>query len=120
MRKKTELYPKQQEELIEKIIKILELDEEDSIVLHHLDNDTEKINKLMELIPELRMYFAFSKIVGLNDPDQVKRPYLSLIKMITKSKYRMFKSDFRIITETGIIRTKKYTFIKKCLSEKTI
>lgn len=113
MRKKTELYQKQQEELIEKIINILELDDEDSIVLYDLDNDTEKINKLMDLIPDLRMYFAFGKIIGISEPDQVKRPYLSLIKLITKSKYRLFKSDFRIKNESEIIRTKKYTFIKK-------
>lgn len=50
----------------------------------------------MNLIPELRMYFAFGKIIGISEPDQVKRPYLSLIKMITRSKYRLFKSDYRI------------------------
>ena len=39
MRLKTELYKEEQDEIINKIIEILELDTNNSIVLYDLDND---------------------------------------------------------------------------------
>ena len=62
MRKKTELYATQQDEMIEKIIDILDLDEENSITLYELDNDKAKTDKLLALIPELRLSFLILKV----------------------------------------------------------
>jgi hypothetical protein len=113
MRKKTALYDKQQDEIVQKLISILELDNDDSITLYALDNDEDKIRKIMDLIPEIRMFFSFGNIVGVSEPEKVKRPWLSIIKILTRKKYRMFKSDFRIQTDKELIRTKKYTFVEK-------
>jgi hypothetical protein len=113
MRKKTELYSTQQDELIEKIIDILDLDEENSITLYELDNDKEKINKIMELIPELRLYFTFGQIIGLFKPSVSQRPYLSIIRCITKKLYIMERSDYRIGGGRKGLRTIKYIFKMK-------
>jgi hypothetical protein len=113
MRKKSELYLEQQKELVNRILAIIELDSEKSFVLHDIDTNAEKIAKIMSLIPDLRTFFAFGDIVGISEPSKVKRPWLSIIKCTTKKFYRMFKSDYRIKTEGGVIRTKKYTFILK-------
>ena len=113
MRKKNELYEQQQIELIGRLVNILQLDDEDSITLYDLENDPDKTGKIMKLLPEIRMFFVFSRIVGANEPDQVKRPWLSIIKSLTKTQYRLFKSDYRISKDDGVIRTKKYTFIKR-------
>lgn len=114
MRKKSELYETQQIDIINQLIAILELDAEDSITLYELENDPDKVGKIMKLVPEIRKYFVFSRIIGAYEPDQVKRPWLSIIKLITKTQYRLFKSDYRIPTgDGGVVRTKKYTFIKK-------
>ncbi len=113
MRKKTELYGKQQDEIIQKLIEILDLDGDDSITLYELENDKVKINKIMDLIPDIRMFFTFGNIVGVSEPENVKRPWLSIIKILTRKHYRMFKSDFRIQTDTELIRTKRYTFVEK-------
>ncbi len=47
-----------------KIINILELDNENSIILFSLDNDNTKQDKILELIPEIRKYYSFSTIIG--------------------------------------------------------
>ena len=111
MKLKSILYKKEQDELIDKIINILELDNENSIILYNLDNDKIKQNKILELIPEIRKYYSFSTIIGASEPDKAKRPYLSIIKQITKSKYKINSYDYRIKQENKEdIRTKKYIF----------
>jgi hypothetical protein len=111
MKLKSLLYKQEQEEIINKIINILELDDDNSIILYNLDNDHNKQNKILELIPEIRKYYSFSTIIGASEPDKAKRPYLSIIKQITKSKYKINSYDYRIKQENKEdIRTKKYIF----------
>jgi hypothetical protein len=111
MKLKSLLYKQEQDELVNKIINILELDNDNSIILYNLDNDQNKKNKILELIPEIRKYYSFSTIIGASEPDKAKRPYLSIIKQITKSKYKINSYDYRIKQEDKEdIRTKKYIF----------
>ena len=51
MKLKSILYKKEQDELVDKIINILDLD--------NLDNDKIKQDKILELIPEIRKYYSF-------------------------------------------------------------
>ena len=114
MRLKKELYEKEQNEIIGKIISILDLDKNNSILLYDLENDKDKTSKLMKLLPDARTYFSISHINALAEPEKAKRPWLSLIRQLTKSKYDMLSCDFRIKKiEKKCIRTKKYLFIKK-------
>lgn len=110
MRLKSILYKKEQDELIDMIINILELDHENSIILYNLDNDKTKQDKILELIPEIRKYYSFSTIIGASEPTKAKRPYLSIIRQLTKSKYKMNSYDYRINNNGKEIRTKKYIF----------
>ena len=113
MKQKSELYRKQQLKLVDTIIKILELDKNDQIILYELENDNTKIDKIMALIPELRKYFTFGKIKGLEYPEKLKRSWLSIIRQVTKLKYTMKRKDYRIYTENKVIRTVIYTFVLK-------
>jgi len=111
MKLKSILYKKEQEDITNKIINILELDNENSIILYNLDNDFNKQNKILELIPEIRKYYSFSTIIGASEPTKAKRPYLSIIRQLTKSKYQMNSYDYRIKQDgKDDIRTKKYVF----------
>ena len=85
MRFKKDLYKKEQEELADKIIKILDL-KENSITLYDLDNSDDKKQKINALIPEVRKYFNFSHIMGARNPEKIKRPYLSLINILKENK----------------------------------
>jgi hypothetical protein len=111
MRFKKELYKKEQEELADKIIKILDL-KENSITLYDIDNDEDKKQKINSLIPEVRKYFNFSHIKGAREPEKVKRPYLSLVKHITRIKYEIKTTNFRIQINNHNLQTRKYTFIQ--------
>ena len=51
MRLKSELYKDEQEELINKLINIVDLDNNNSIVLYELDNDDTKKQEILDLIP---------------------------------------------------------------------
>ena len=84
MKLKSILYKKEQNDLVDKIINILELDNMNSIVLYNLDNDETKQYKILELIPEIRKYYSFSTIIGASEPTKAKRPYLSIIRQLTK------------------------------------
>lgn len=110
---KTILYKKEQGEILLKLMDILELDENTSITLYSLDNDTEKQKNIMDLSNDIKKYFRFECIKGIRNPEIVKRPYLSIIKNICKMKYNVLSCDIRIEINNNIIRTKKYIFIKK-------
>ena len=70
-----------------------------------------KKNKILELIPEIRKYCSFSTIIGASEPTKAKRPYLSIIRQLTKSKYKLNSYDYRIKQDgKEDIRTKKYIF----------
>ena len=111
MRLKSILYKKEQDIIVDKIINILELDDENSIILYMLDNDKIKQDKILELIPEIRKYYSFSTIIGASEPTNAKRPYLSIIRQLTKNKYKLNSYDYRLKQDgKKDIRTKKYIF----------
>ena len=56
--------------------------------LYELDKNEEIQKQIMELIPEIRKYYSFSTIIGASEPTKAKRPYLSIIRQLTKSKYK--------------------------------
>ena len=67
MRLKYELYKKEQEEICDKIIEILDLPETNSITLYELDNDKEKQEKIIKLIPNMMVkHFLYQDIKMVN------------------------------------------------------
>lgn len=114
MKLKAELYKEEQNNIFNKIIDILELEKNNySITLYELDNNEEIQNKILKMIPEIKKYYKIYGVKSLIYPNEVKRVYLSIIKFIMKSEYKVITTDFRIKNENIIIRTKKYYFIKK-------
>jgi len=109
MRLKSELYKKEQEELCDEIVNILGFDDKNSIILYNIDNSN-KVNKIMDLLPRLRKYFTFHNIIGISEPDKTKRAWLSIVKQVTKLKYEIIISDHRIKEDDKVIRTKRYYF----------
>jgi hypothetical protein len=114
MRLKSELYKKEQEEICDKIISILELDENNSFILRNLDNDTKKQQEILDLIPDIRKYFSFSTIIGASEPKKTKRPYMSIIRQICKIKYDVIPKNYMMrISKDKEVKTMKYLFYKK-------
>lgn len=71
MRLKSELYKKEQDELMNKFIQIIDLDEKGTITLHELDTNKDKQNELLKLIPDIRKYFTYACIKGVRDPKRL-------------------------------------------------
>ena len=108
MRLKSELYKKEQEEICDKIIEILDLPETNTLTLYELDNDKEKQEKIVELIPDIRKYFSFNSMKAVGEPHRIKRPWLSIIKQITKLKYNISAKDHRIKVDDKVVRSIMY------------
>ena len=110
MRLKSELYKEEQDEIIDKIITILDLEHKSTYTLYELDNNNEIQNKIMELIPEIRKWFSFNGIKAVGEPEKIKRPWLSIIKQFTKTKYKLESKDFQFTENSKHIRTHIYKF----------
>ena len=110
MRLKSELYKKEQEEIVDKIIGILDLENKKTYTLYELDNNKEIQKQIMELIPEIRKWFSFNGMKAVGDPDKIKRPWLSIIKHLIKSKYNMVSLDYHFTENKKNIRTQLYQF----------
>ena len=110
MRLKSELYKKEQEEVIGKIISILDLTNKNTYTLYELDKNAEIQNKIMKLIPEIRKWFSFNGIKAVGEPSKIKRPWLSIIKQLLKSKYNILSKDFQFTENGKSIRTHIYSF----------
>ena len=110
MRLKSELYKKEQEEIIDKICNILDLENRNTYTLYELDNNVEIQKKIMELIPEIRKWFSFNGIKAVGEPEKIKRPWLSIIKHLIKKRYNMVSLDYHFTEDGNHFRTQKYCF----------
>ena len=113
MRTKKEVYKKEQDEIINKIISIVGIEDNTQITLYELDNDIKKQKEIMDLIPDIRKYFSFNNLKAVGEPEKIKRPWLSIIKQLTKKHYTLTNKHYRIYKDDGkVIRTMNYTFTK--------
>jgi hypothetical protein len=49
-----------------------------------LDNDLKIQKEIIDLIPEIRKVFSFKQLKAVGEPKIIKRPWLSIIKQLTK------------------------------------
>lgn len=110
MRLKSELYKEEQEKIADEIIKILDLDNDNSITLYELDNNTNKQEKIMELAPRVRTFFTYTCIMGVKQ--ELKRSWLSIMKHVTKVKYKLISSEVRFQVGDKKVKTVRYYFLK--------
>jgi hypothetical protein len=114
MRFKNELYDEEQETIKIELLSIIRLDDKNSIVLYHVDNDEEKQDKIMQLLPRIRTFFSMSRVTAFSYPERIQRPWLSIIKHLLKDNFDIVSRDCKIKNADGItIRTKRYTFTRK-------
>ena len=114
MKLKSELYKKEQNEICDKIITILNIDSNSSFILKELDNDEEKKKMILELIPDIKKYFSFSSIIGVADTEKAKRPYMSIIRQICKLKYNVIGKNYMLRKPNEKeVKTMKYFFYIK-------
>jgi hypothetical protein len=108
--KLSEKYQSEREEICNKLITILNLNEEKTFLLSDLDEDIEKQNKILEMKEEIQKYFAVSTISSFKPNFECKRPYLNIIRSILRMQnYKFEASDIMIKIDNNIFkRTIKY------------
>ena len=66
--------------IVDKIIKILDLEQKHSDTLYELDKNTYIQHNIMQDITEIRKYFSFKGLKAVGEPQRIKKPWLSIIK----------------------------------------
>lgn len=110
--KKAIKYKKEQEEIIEKIITILNATNK-TFILYDIDNDEGKQKQIYSLIDDIKKYFSSYNIGGLKEPERYKRTWLSIVRQLLKKKYNVISGDLTITKNEEKIRTRIYTLIDK-------
>jgi hypothetical protein len=112
--KLSEKYQNEREDICNKLINIIDLDDNESFLLCDLDNDTEKQNQIVEMKEEIQKYFACSTISSFKPNFECKRPYLNIVRSILrKQNYNIENSDFWLKHENGFLkRTIKYKIFR--------
>ena len=82
-----------------------------TLLLHDIDNNVELQTKIMDLSPEIKAEYYVHNRSGINRPNTLKRPWLSILKNLLKDKYKIIIEQCRL--KQSDIRTKKYHFILK-------
>jgi len=84
MPKQVDKYTNERQEVLNQMFQILGIDESNNkFLLHELDANVEKQNRILELEPNIKKYFICGKWNCFTDPT-VKRKYLSIIKCLLK------------------------------------
>jgi len=110
--KKEHKYKKEQEDLLNKLLLILNYNNDYTFYLYDLDNKIELQESIIALSDDIIKYYPSSICTGVNGK-KCKRPYLSIIKYIFKFHNKEFYTmDYRLDTaDKKNIRTKKYKII---------
>jgi hypothetical protein len=110
--KLSEKYQTEREDICNKILNILELNN-GTFLLYDLDNDIEKQNKLLDMKEEIQKYFACSTISSFKPNFDCKRPYLNIVRSILRQqKYTFIGNDFTIKIENVPKKTIKYVIFR--------
>lgn len=103
--KKDILYKHEQIETINKIEEIMNLNETNQFTLYELDNNEELQNKIMSLLEDVKKYFSVASHASFYKPENIKRPWLSILKFLLKRRYDMDTCE----VQTQSVRTTQYT-----------
>ena len=109
---KYRLYQQEQQNILDRLENILDFTEDRKVVsLYDLDNDNDKQRRILDLLPDVRKYFALSKSNVVNYPDTYQRPYSSIIRILLRQRYEMRVKEIKIKKDANmVIRSREYIF----------
>ena len=110
--KKSDKFKIEQLNIINKLLDIINI-KDNYIIRYELDSDEEKHKKIIQLTPDIKKYFACNNISGIKQPHKVKKPWLSIVRQVLKTKYNVICTDYVLTLGDKKIRTKKYFIYEK-------
>ncbi len=112
--KLSDKFQNEREQICEKLISIIELDDNNSFLLSELDDNVEKQNKILEMKSEIQQYFACSTISAFKPNFECKRPYLNIIRSILRKQgYTFIVNDYTIKVNGVPMKTIKYYIFRE-------
>lgn len=102
--------PAKQDELIEQLRSIVSPNHEPFTLLQ-LDMTPELQRRIMDLVPDLRANFHLHHETGIQKPEILKRPWLSILKSFLSKKYEILIEDY--LDRESKKRTKRYHLKKR-------
>ncbi len=106
-------YKIERELVCDKLIDILQLDDNHSFILSELDEDTEKQTAILNMKEEIQKCFACSEISSFKPNVECKRPYLNIVRgILRKQGYTFVSMDNDIKINDVLKRTKKYIIFR--------
>jgi len=122
MRSKADIYHVEQSQIISKIADYLALENTPTHLLFDLDENSVLQENIMKLSSDIKKYYNCNNIKAVTDPSRIKRPWLSIIKILLKPYYEIVVEDYHFTqksqatNESKYIHSQKYSFQKKnCL-----
>lgn len=93
--KLSDKFHNEREQICEKLISIIELDNNNSFLLSELDDNVDKQHKILEMKSEIQQYFACSTISAFKPNFECKRPYLNILRSILRKQgYTFIGNDY--------------------------
>ncbi len=111
--KKNVKFKKEQQEVVELLVKALHLNDDNSFVLYDIDSNEEILKELDEIALKVKKYFNCNWIGGVKQKDKIKRPWLSMVRQVLKNDYKLITTDYRLYEGKKVIRTRKYFVLNK-------
>ena len=113
--KLSEKYQLERENICHKLLEIIALDELGYFLLCELDENKEKIDKIMALKDEIQKYFAVSSISSYRpNVTDTKRPYWNIVRGVLKQQDYIFEGknyEYKL-SDNVIKRTMKYKILR--------
>lgn len=111
MMSKAKRFEKEQHMIVNKIVDILDLQNNPIQVLYDMDQNIAMQDQIMDLSSEIQNVYNCNNLKAITDPSRIKRPWLSIIKTLLKKDYQIIVDDYNKKVNDGFVHTKKYTFI---------
>ena len=115
MPKQVDKYNKERQDVLNKMFSILGINENNNtFLLHELDSNVDKQNKILELEPDIKKYFICGSWSCFRTPD-IKRKPLSMIKCLMKDMgFVILSSRIKISNDDNTnTNLTKYNILKK-------
>jgi len=95
-----------------KIIALLNL-EGNGFYLYDLDRNKDLQQQIMDMVPDIWKVFPHVNITGLIYPAKCRRPWLSIVRGVIKSRYTLKYKTCRYQTSNGSTHTMRYFLERK-------
>ena len=111
--KKSDLYEKEQKEILNKLLKILNINEDNNVlILNNFEKDNMNICKILELGNDVRTYFNINNWSYFQKKEKTERKYLLLIRgILSAMKINYVSTSIKIKEDNKWINARKYVIM---------